>query len=253
MKKNLADEIVKNSSILALGTLTSDKDKSVTTRTLFICAMPEELEGFRQALVFLQIPYVAQCSRKYGYFYTFTYAGNCCTAVAVGITYFNIGRLAKLDVPNHYDEVICFGTLAGIADQPIGEVVVSNNVVCNDLYLSNFGYIDGTVRKCPVRSIGPLMVSGSKFLSDKKEKKAVKQRFPGAYTFDMETFIFTEFFRTLDVPFICMKAVSDNGEEEPEGSFEENVTFVSSISAVYALSFIEKSSVRNLLNKGGKK
>ncbi len=251
MKRNLADEIVKNSSILALGTLTRDKDANI--RTLFICAMPEELEGFRQALVFLGVPYVAQYSRKYGYYYTFNFTGNCCTAVAVGITYFNIGRLAKLDVPNHYDEVICIGTLAGIADQPIGEVVVSNNCVCNDLYLSNFGYIDGTVSKQPRRTVGPLMVSGSKFLADKKEKKAVKQRFPGAYTFDMETFIFTEFFRTFDIPFICMKAVSDNGEEEPEGSFEENVTFVSSISAIYALSFIEKSSVKNLLNKGGKK
>lgn len=165
----------------------------------------------------------------------------------VGITFFNVGKLTKLINKISPTEIISFGTEAGLKNQKIGEVIVSNNVVCADLDLTNFNYKDGTIDKKKNKVIGPLMCSGSHFLSSKKEKENLKKRFKGVSTFDMETYIIYTVCREYNIPFMAMKAISDNGEKDPSISFEKNLNKASIASSKFVLNFIKNKSIKSLL------
>ena len=65
-------------------------------------------------------------------------------------------------------------------------------------------------------------MSGSSSLSSTVEKEKIKNRFKGAVSFDMETFMWSRIYEVYDVPFLSIRGVSDNGEESPEGSYLEN-------------------------------
>lgn len=209
---------------------------------LFITAMNEELIPFVDALKEKKIKYT-----KVDNIYKFNLNEKTCYASTIGITFFNVAKLTKLINKIKPTEIILFGTQAGLNKQKIGDVIVSNNVICSDLDLVNFGYIDGTIDKKKTKAYGPLMCSGSHFMSTKLDKENLKKRFKGVSTFDMETYMIYRVCLEYDVPFMSMKGISDNGEHHPNDSFEKNLYKAALASSKYAINFIIKKSIKSLL------
>jgi len=213
-------------------------------KILLVCAMNEELDAFRSVLDKDKIKYTIKND-----LIKFLLNKKEVFVANIGITFFNIGKLTKLIVQIKPSEIISFGTEAGLAKQKIGDVIVSNNVKCADLDLINFGYLDGTIDKHKDKVFGPLMVSGSHFMSSKKEKENLKNRFKGASTFDMETYAIYRVCKEYNIPYVSMKAISDNGEKDPSSSFEKNLAKATISSTKYILNFIKNKSIKSLLEK----
>jgi len=203
-------------------------------KILLVCAMNEELDAFKSVLVKNKIKHTFKNN-----LIRFNLNKKEIYVSTIGITFFNIAKLTKLINSIKPNEIISFGTCAGLGKQKIGDVIVSNNVKCADLDLTNFGYLDGTTNKKKDRVKGPLMISGSHFLSSKKEKENIKKRFKGASTFDMETYMIYCVAKEYNIPYVSMKAISDNGEKDPSSSFEKNLVKATISSSKSVFSYIK--------------
>lgn len=237
MKNQFLDEyLLTNPDYMALELKLMGTQDGPVKRTLFVCAMEEELEGFRIALDNEGYSYCSSYEDGFKIL-SFSINGTKCVAINAGITFFNVGRLSRFIESFTPEQVVNFGTCAGIKDQSKGSIIMTQRTVCNDLDLTNFGYLDGTTLKKRISKIEdqPLIVSGSKFLASDKEKEKVLKRFPDAVAFDMESFMYDCLCREYGIPLLIVRAVSDSGDEEAEGSFEENVVKVSAISSVIAI------------------
>lgn len=211
-------------------------------KILLVCAMKEELDSFKTVLLSKKIKY---CYKND--IYKFNLNKKEIYVTNIGITFFNVANFTKLINKIKPSEIISFGTSAGLNNQKIGEVIISNNVVCSDLDLSNFGYLDGSIDKKKDKVFGPLMCSGSHFMSSKEDKNNLKKRFKGVATFDMETYMLYCVCKNYQIPYISMKAISDNGEKDPSSSFEKNLNKATTESSKYILNFIKTKSIKSLL------
>ncbi|XKM14040.1 5'-methylthioadenosine/adenosylhomocysteine nucleosidase [Orbaceae bacterium ac157xtp] len=140
------------------------------------------------------------------------------------------------------DAVINTGSAAGLdRTLNVGDVVVSSHALYHDVDLTSFGYEPGQMAGCPiafnsdetliniaksaiesqnVNAVEGLIISGDQFINGDKVIKALKQKFPDAIAVEMEATAIAHVCWRLGVPFIVVRAISDNGDDESAVSFD---------------------------------
>ena len=218
---------------------------------LIVTAMEEETQGFLKALEEKNISFLEKHIQNFNPIYSFKIGENSCYLTFFGISYFSSPKVSRVietykeitDNKLPFDSLILAGTCAGLANQKIGEAFITNNVACADLDLTFFNYIDGTLDKVASPSVGPLLLSGSKFIASKEDVKKVKERFPGVVAFDMESYIISQIAKEYRIPFLSMKAISDNGDEDTATQFDDVVVGVAKCSGSFIISFLNSNTV----------
>ena len=236
MKNPYLEEIaVKNPAFSALIEKTKDEKNHVAPRsTLFVCAMEEELAGFSACLSHLDIPHEYMSYDGHPYL-SFEYHGRKSMAMYTGLSFFHAPVLCRMLEVFHPDQIINFGTCAGIRGQKTGSIIKTNQAYCNDLDARMFGFQLGTIDKDPMDLSKDALVSGSTFLSSSEEIAKVLEKFPNAVGFDMESFMFACVCKFYHIPFMVIRAVTDGGDEESKNDFFSYVTKCASFAAYYAI------------------
>ena len=207
---------------------------------LFICATDEEFSVVQKTLGLNS--YFNNNKECITFSFIDIHRNVCdCTVMKAGVTFFNVINIDS----SPYDEVINFGTCASLSDKyKLFDVIVSNNVRCADLNLTQFEYVDGTLYKynLPDNLIGPVIVSGSSFLDNERDRQKLVKRF-GAVVYDMESFMYSR----LCPNFLSVRAVSDGGSTE---EYNKNTEIASLKSFEYAINIVFTSTIKDYIEKG---
>jgi len=141
------------------------------------------------------------------------------------------------------DAVINTGSAGGLDSRlKIGDVVISNSAIYHDVNLTAFGYKPGQMAGCPiafsndsplkniaidatiaqgVEAIEGVIVSGDSFINSVSELTRIKTQFPDAIAVEMEATAIAHVCWLCAMPFIIVRAISDNGDKASAISFEE--------------------------------
>lgn len=166
--------------------------------------------------------------------------------VKTGVSFFGaISPFVQREIPNH-SLSISVGALAGLRGQPIGEVIQSNSFLCADIDMTTLGAEDGAHWKPGTHALSsPLILSGSFFLANSDQKRALLQRFPEAVAYDMENYMYNTIEEYNGIPFFSCKAVSDGGEDKAYASYDEAVVNVTKKSLEHAINFALDYALKN--------
>jgi 5''-methylthioadenosine/S-adenosylhomocysteine nucleosidase len=145
---------------------------------------------------------------------------------------------------NNYkvDAVINTGSAGGLfSTLNIGDIIVSKDVFYHDVDLTAFGYQPGQMSGCPVtfaadqhyQSLAKLCIerhgvnavegsigSGDAFINGKQTLANIKQTFPNAIAVEMEAAAIGHVCWLFKVPFVVVRAISDNGDNESAVDFQ---------------------------------
>lgn len=141
------------------------------------------------------------------------------------------------------DAVINTGSAAGLdSNLNIGDVVISNGAIYHDVNLTPFGYELGQMAGCPVafnadenlkniakdaiikqgvNAVEGVITSGDIFVNSDATLNSIKQHFPDAIAVEMESTAIAHVCWLFGVPFIVVRAISDNGDKASAVSFDE--------------------------------
>ena len=199
-----------------------------------IGAMPSELADIRALLSDAVV-------KKYaGFeFYVCTYKGKLIVSACCGIAKVNAALCAQVMIDRFDIDVIINTGIAGGMDTnvKICDIVVSDSVCPHDLelrFLENYppyhaiyeadkSLIDVVCSVCDEknipRHIGKI-VSGDAFISDNALKKEICDRL-SPLAVDMETAAIGQTAYRNNIPFVSVRCISDNADDEGEMSFDE--------------------------------
>ncbi|OCG34901.1 5'-methylthioadenosine/S-adenosylhomocysteine nucleosidase [Gilliamella sp. Fer2-1] len=145
---------------------------------------------------------------------------------------------------NNYkvDAVINTGSAGGLSSSlNIGDIIVSKDVFYHDVDLTAFGYKPGQMSGCPVafaaepkyqslaknciekhgvNAIEGSIGSGDAFINGKSNLARIKQTFPHAIAVEMEAAAIGHVCWLFKVPFVVVRAISDNGDSESAVDFQ---------------------------------
>ncbi|MDG6895650.1 5'-methylthioadenosine/adenosylhomocysteine nucleosidase [Volucribacter amazonae] len=175
-------------------------------------------------------------------------------AAAVGTT-----ALLQLTQP---DMVINTGSAGGIAaGLSVGDIVISEQTCHHDADVTAFGYAMGQLPNCPARfpsdphlvklatdilqqqnkqaKLG-LICSGDSFVQGGDALAKIKQYFPEAIAVEMEAAAIAQVCYMFNVPFVVVRAISDNGDSGATMSFEEFLPIAAQSSSQIVLAMLEK-------------
>ncbi|MBS4761390.1 5'-methylthioadenosine/adenosylhomocysteine nucleosidase [Carnobacteriaceae bacterium zg-ZUI252] len=141
----------------------------------------------------------------------------------------------------------------------IGNVVISNQVAYHDVEATAFGYQYGQVPQMPLyyvaderlinaatkalntiqstRFVGEI-VSSDSFIAEKSKIENIKEHFPNALCTEMEGASIAQTCHILNVPFIVIRAISDNANEEAHMTFDEFIILAGETSAKMVMNML---------------
>lgn len=199
-----------------------------------IGAMPSELANIRNLLSDSVVKSYA------GYdFYVCTYRGKLIVSACCGIAKVNAALCTQVMIDKFDVDVIINTGVAGGMDTKVKvcDIVVSDAVCSHDLelrFLENYPpyhsvfeadktLIDAVCKVCDEKNIPRhigKVVSGEAFISDSNVKKAICDRL-APLAVDMETAAVGQTAYRNSIPFVSVRCISDNADDEGEMSFDE--------------------------------
>lgn len=227
-----------------------------------LCAMEEELHT-------LLINLENKCEKKVG---DITFYLGTINNVNVVLTQSGIGKVSAglstglLISLFKVDVVINSGSAAGIGGSlKIGDVVISNKTAYWDVDATAAGYRVGqlpqeklffkasnewidrieaslSINKIPYH-VG-LIVSGDSFVSSKKMINTIKNHFPDALSCEMEGAAVGQVATKFNVPYLVIRAISDNGDESANDNFDQFIVDAGRKSAQVLLDLISNCTFK---------
>ena len=199
-----------------------------------IGAMPSELVDIRKKLKGEHIKKIS------GFEYYIDKIGNKTVINACsGISKVNAALCSQVLIDNFKpDAVINAGIAGGMnPDIKVCDMVIANEVIAHDLDLQfltdyppycgifkcNQKLMDSAVEICKkmnVQSFIGRIVSGESFISSNEVKKQIKDRLD-PYAVDMESSAIGHCAHINDIPFVSVRCISDNADDEGAMSFDE--------------------------------
>ncbi|MWP48785.1 MULTISPECIES: 5'-methylthioadenosine/adenosylhomocysteine nucleosidase [unclassified Gilliamella] len=165
---------------------------------------------------------------------------------------------------NNYqvDAVINTGSAGGLsATLNIGDIIVSKDVFYHDVDLTAFGYKPGQMAGCPVtfkadqkyqslaqrcikkhgvNAIEGSIGSGDAFINGKTTLEKIKQTFPDAIAVEMEAAAIGHVCWLFKVPFVVVRAISDNGDNESAVDFQSFLKLAATQSSLIVESMLSE-------------
>lgn len=199
-----------------------------------IGAMPSELADIRLMLG------EAEIKRISGFdFYINSYNGNKIVNACCGIAKVNAALCTQVMINNFSpDCVINTGVAGGMnTSVKVCDIVISTEVLPHDLdphFLADYppycavfkadeALMDSAEKVCgefSVNSFRGRIVSGEQFISDNAVKNAIQEKF-SPYAVDMESAAVGHACYLNDTPFVSVRCISDNADDEGAMSFDE--------------------------------
>ncbi len=199
-----------------------------------IGAMPSELADIRLMLG------EAEIKRISGFdFYINSYKGNKIVNACCGIAKVNAALCTQVMIDNFSpDCVINTGVAGGMnTSVKVCDIVISTEVLPHDLdphFLADYppycavfkadeALMDSAEKVCgefSVNSFRGRIVSGEQFISDNAVKNAIQEKF-SPYAVDMESAAVGHACYLNDTPFVSVRCISDNADDEGAMSFDE--------------------------------
>lgn len=199
-----------------------------------IGAMPSELADIRNTLKDAEVKHIS------GYdFYINEVAGKKVINACCGIAKVNAALCAQVLIDNFKPDAVINAGIAGGMDSSIKvcDIVVSNEVLPHDLdlhFLKDYppycgifkadkNLIDTAVNICTkqgVKSFVGRIVSGEAFITDTAVKNGIKDKFD-PFAVDMESAAVGHCAYLNEVPFVSVRCISDNADDEGAMSFDE--------------------------------
>lgn len=226
-----------------------------------ICAMDEECEYFLQNINVSQTKTVGK---------SVFYSGTTADGKEVVLSRSGIGRsnaasvCALMIALYEVDYVINCGIAGALgANLHIGDIVFSTDVAYHDVDFSVFGYKKGqmageperfnassellakaeiasqTISELRTKVKKGLIVSGDQFINDKAVKNEILNNFPDAQATECEGAPIAHVATNFNVPFIVIRSLSDNADENEVSTYEFNVKSASENSAKLVLAMIK--------------
>ena len=199
-----------------------------------IGAMPSELADIRNTLKDAEIKRISGFD-----FYISSYKGNTIINACCGIAKVNAALCAQVMIDNFHPECIINTGVAGGMNNAVKvcDIVISTEVLPHDLdlhFLSDYPpycgifkadekLIETAEKVCAdsqVNSFRGRIVSGEMFVSDNALKSAIQQNFD-PYAVDMESAAVGHACYLNEMPFVSVRCISDNADDEGAMSFDE--------------------------------
>ena len=199
-----------------------------------IGAMPSELADIRNTLKNAEIKRISGFE-----FYINEVAGKKVINACCGIAKVNAALCAQVLIDNFKPDAVINAGIAGGMDSSIKvcDIVVSNEVLPHDLdlhFLKDYppycgifkadeNLIDTAVKICTkqgVKSFVGRIVSGEAFITDTAVKNGIKDKFD-PFAVDMESAAVGHCAYLNEVPFVSVRCISDNADDEGAMSFDE--------------------------------
>lgn len=163
---------------------------------------------------------------------------------------------------NNYnvDAVINTGSAGGLSSSlNIGDIIVSTNVFYHDVDLTVFGYQPGQMSGCPatfdadqhyqslaksciqkqgVNAVQGSIGSGDIFVNGKSALEKIKQTYPHAIAVEMEAAAIGHVCWLFNIPFVVVRAISDNGDSESAVDFQEFLALAAAQSSLIVESML---------------
>ncbi|MFC6206112.1 5'-methylthioadenosine/adenosylhomocysteine nucleosidase [Levilactobacillus tongjiangensis] len=204
-----------------------------------LCAMEEEIKELHDALEDGQTIDVHGLG-----FYQGTIHGQQVVLVRSGIGKVEAGLTTALLITQfNVDIVINSGSAGALApDLNIGDVVVSTETAYHDADARAFGYEYGQLPQQPARFVASkewgqkivaaaadtglktklgLIVSGDQFLNSPATIKDIMGHFPDALSGEMEGAAVGQVAHQFDVPYVVVRAMSDNADNDSGVNFDD--------------------------------
>ncbi len=182
------------------------------------------------------------------------YGNNRLVVACSGIGKVNSACTAQIMVDRfHVDCIINTGIAGGLADEvKVGDVVISHTLTYHDFTLRFLTYrypfaeqftadktmIDAAIEAC--KSHGDInyyvknIVSGDQFVTESAVKERIRAA-SDAYCVEMEGASIAHTCAMNDIPFVVIRTVSDNADDDAEMSFEQFAEQTARISAKIVL------------------
>lgn len=199
-----------------------------------IGAMPSELADIRKTLQNSEVKRVSGFD-----FYINEVSGKTIVNACCGIAKVNAALCTQVLIDNFKADAIINAGIAGGMDSSVKvcDMVVSTEVLPHDLdlhFLKDYppycavfkadeNLIDIAVSVCEkqgVKSFKGRIVSGEAFISDNAVKNDIKERLD-PYAVDMESAAVGHCAFLNDVPYVSVRCISDNADDEGAMSFDE--------------------------------
>ena len=199
-----------------------------------IGAMPSELADIRNTLKDAEVKHISGFD-----FYINEVAGKKVINACCGIAKVNAALCAQVLIDNFKPDAVINAGIAGGMDSSIKvcDIVVSNEVLPHDLdlhFLKDYppycgifkadkNLIDTAVNICTkqgVKSFVGRIVSGEAFITDTAVKNGIKEKFD-PFAVDMESAAVGHCAYLNEVPFVSVRCISDNADDEGAMSFDE--------------------------------
>ena len=199
-----------------------------------IGAMPSELADIRRMLGDAEIKRISGFD-----FYINEYKGNKIVNACCGIAKVNAALCTQVMIDNFSPDYIINAGVAGGMNSAVKvcDIVISTEVLPHDLdahfladyppYCAVFKADDtlmNTAEKVcgefSVNSFRGRIVSGEQFISDSAVKAAIQEKF-NPYAVDMESAAVGHACHLNDMPFVSVRCISDNADDEGAMSFDE--------------------------------
>lgn len=206
-----------------------------------IGAMDEEIDGLKEQMSGVEITHRAGMD-----FYTGNLEGKQVIVVRSGIGKVNAGICTQILADLFEAEVILNTGIAGGLNPSVhvGDIVVSTDLVQHDMDATGFGYPQGQIPRmetysfeasgelrklaCEIcRKVNPgirvfegRIVSGDQFISSKEVKERLVQQFDG-YAAEMEGAAIAQAAYLNHLPFLVIRAISDNADDSAAMVYEE--------------------------------
>lgn len=141
------------------------------------------------------------------------------------------------------DMVINTGSAGGTDPRlNIGDVVISTQAIYHDVDLTPFGYEPGQMADCPVtfpadnnlrviakniiknqniNFVEGIIASGDSFINGEAALTRIKKNFPETVAVEMEAAAIAHVCWMVGMPFIVVRAISDNGDKASAVNFED--------------------------------
>ena len=199
-----------------------------------IGAMPSELADIRNTLKDAEIKRISGFD-----FYINEVSGKKVINACCGIAKVNAALCAQVLIDNFRPDAVINAGIAGGMDSSIKvcDIVVSNEVLPHDLdlhFLKDYPpycgifkadekLIETAVNTCTkqgVKSFVGRIVSGEAFITDTAVKNGIKEKF-NPFAVDMESAAVGHCAYLNEVPFVSVRCISDNADDEGAMSFDE--------------------------------
>jgi len=199
-----------------------------------IGAMPSELADIRRILG------IGETIKKSGFeFHINQVNGKKLINVCCGIAKVNAALCTQVLIDNFIPDCIINTGIAGgmNSEVKVCDIVISTEVLAHDLdlhFLNDYppycgifkaderliGKTEEICKKSDIKSFRGRIVSGEAFISDNETKKAIQEKF-NPYAVDMETSAIGHCCYLNDMPFVSVRCISDNADDNGTMSFDE--------------------------------